>query len=629
MKILFVNNKKEQCGVYQYGKRVCQILKRGTQNIYKYLECDTEHDYNSFFENSPSTEYQIVIYNYHPATLNWINQYTMKGKQKNIGIIHDDQNINGFDLTIDTGNIQKNGNMEGLPRPLYNPSKWNPDDYLPLEVNLQNAGVLTPVFVPDFPYGKSGGDIPLKNAVCPTHGSDRILEVNQDIEDFISAYQTTGIPIFGSFGFGFDNKGFHNLIKIVNEQYDEAVIKMVIPVAYYSQGESLVRHVRYLCETQNKKPNIHLMITHIFFSNTDILRFLASNTMNIFLYDYMKGRGLSSVIDFALSVNVPIGISNSYMFRHIFDDSICLYNNPETPFNPKDESQLVKPTTIKECIANSTHYCKQFRELNSNENLIKKMDNIINYMRTISQANQDTFVLGMTKEKRNGTYLEIGTNSGITNNNTYLLEREFGWSGLLVEYDASFVEEYKKYRPNSKYIINDARKIDYLNFLESNNMPHNIDYLQIDLDVDNRSTLDVLELLDNTILDTYKFATITFEHDIYRGNYYDTREISRAIFARRGYILIFPDVKVFFGGKYCEFEDWYVHPDLIPSEIINNLYRRIFETAPQLGAHFKLSAGLPFENSNGMPFEFFKGLKQNNSLNHEDIALLFNHSISA
>ena len=45
------------------------------------------------------------------------------------------------------------------------------------KINLQNAGVKTPAFVPDFPYGKSGGGIPLKNAVRPTRGTDRVLEV--------------------------------------------------------------------------------------------------------------------------------------------------------------------------------------------------------------------------------------------------------------------------------------------------------------------------------------------------------------------------------------------------------------------------------------------------------------------
>jgi hypothetical protein len=71
---------------------------------------------------------------------------------------------------------------------------------------------------------------------------------------------------------------------------------------------------------------LKIFITYDFFTNEDLLYFLKSNTMNIFLYDLMPDRGISSVIDYALSVDTPIGISDSHMFRHIYSDDICLYN---------------------------------------------------------------------------------------------------------------------------------------------------------------------------------------------------------------------------------------------------------------------------------------------------------------
>ena len=49
----------------------------------------------------------------------------------------------------------------------------------------------------------------------------------------------------------------------------------------------------------------------------------------------MIGRSASSVIDYAVSIKTPFGISDSYMFRHIYSDRICLYKN-----------------TIQECIDN-------------------------------------------------------------------------------------------------------------------------------------------------------------------------------------------------------------------------------------------------------------------------------------
>jgi hypothetical protein len=192
-----------------------------------------------------------------------------------------------------------------------------------------------------------------------------------------------------------------------------------------------------------------------------------------------------------------------------------------------------------------------------------------------SQAAQDTFVLYVNKFKQNGTYIDIGANHPSFNNNSFVLEQEFNWTGLLVEYDKSFEPMYVKDRSKSLYEINDATAVNYKNILDINNFPKTIDYLSIDLDVNNRSTLSTLELFDNTVFDTYKFACITFEHDIYSGDYFDTRRISRKIFNDRGYELVFPDVCVLWEGAYKPFEDWYVHPDLVDMDYINTIKSEI------------------------------------------------------
>ena len=190
---------------------------------------------------------------------------------------------------------------------------------------------------------------------------------------------------------------------------------------------------------------------------------------------------------------------------------------------------------------------------------------------TYSQAGQDLFVSSILKQKNDGYFLEIGSNHPIQHNNTYLLEKKYNWKGLMVEYDNTFEESYKLYRPNSIYSINDARLVNYKEILDNHNFPQEMDYLQIDLDVNNKSTLDTLVLLNNTIFDKYKFATITFEHDIYTGNYFDTQNISRKILKDRGYLLVFQNVSVFWEGSYNPFEDWYVHPDLVDMNFINNI----------------------------------------------------------
>ena len=203
-------------------------------------------------------------------------------------------------------------------------------------------------------------------------------------------------------------------------------------------------------------------------------------------------------------------------------------------------------------------------------------------MRSYGKAGQDIFVKSIMQNKRDGYFVEIGSNHPIQHNNTYMLEEQFNWKGLMVEYNTSFEPLYKQYRPNSIYQMCDARLVNYRQILDDNNFPVNIDYLQIDLDVNNRSTLETFLLLNNTVFDKYKFATITFEHDIYTGDYFDTRAISRKIFADRGYILVFPDVSVFWEGSYKPFEDWYVHPELVNMQQINSLKSDVSMTNDQI-----------------------------------------------
>jgi hypothetical protein len=172
------------------------------------------------------------------------------------------------------------------------------------------------------------------------------------------AYTDTDIPIFGSFGFGFKTKGFDKIIKLVNEQYDSAIVKLIITKAHFGDPREAF-NIGTQCKQISVKPGIIVMITHEFFSDKDILYFLRSNTMNIFLYDTLPGRSISSVIDFALSAKKPIGISDSSMFHHIYSDSICLYK-----------------TLIKDCLNNTAELEKALLE-NSNSNLLAVFSKLI------------------------------------------------------------------------------------------------------------------------------------------------------------------------------------------------------------------------------------------------------------
>ena len=117
--------------------------------------------------------------------------------------------------------------------------------------------------------------------------------------------------------------------------------------------------------------------------------------------------------------------------------------------------------------------------------------------------------------------------------------------------------------------MDDARNIDYVNLFKNNNVPQIVDYLQIDLEASNGSTIQTLEKFNTTIFNEYKFATVTFEHDIYEGNFFNTRERSREIFKNQGYIRVFNDIHN--KEPVFVYEDWYVYPSLVDMNYVNTL----------------------------------------------------------
>ena len=72
-------------------------------------------------------------------------------------------------------------------------------------------------------------------------------------------------------------------------------------------------------------------------------------------------------------------------------------------------------------------------------------------------AGQDKFVLNINKFKKDGYFLEFGSQEPITANNTYLLESEYGWNGAMFEWENKYAPKYEQYRDDdTSYIIGDA-----------------------------------------------------------------------------------------------------------------------------------------------------------------------------
>ena len=185
--------------------------------------------------------------------------------------------------------------------------------------------------------------------------------------------------------------------------------------------------------------------------------------------------------------------------------------------------------------------------------------------RTFSESLQDLFVVKMTSGSALRHYLEIGSGPPVIKNNTYLLEAEFGWYGLSLDFNPKFVQDFHSARKNP-IVQGDATKFDYLNEMKMLDFPYDIGYLQIDIDPSHQSLLALFQIP----FSRFRFAVITFEHDLYRSNY-RIAKISRQKLRAEGYHLV---VKNVLAGKGKPFEDWWVHPDLVSSdkyrELISN-----------------------------------------------------------
>lgn len=258
MNVVFVNHTEKQCGVYQYGKRMSDILKNDIRYSLFYIECD---DYGQFMLKIKELEIDYIIYNWHCLTMKWLNDEIIKSFKKStkqLLIYHESVfpsylSVDGLIMT----DLSENKELRqfSIPRPIY-------------EIDSSKT-------------------------------------INTKLK-------------FGSFGFGFDNKGFERICHVINENFTDVLIHLHITSSFFCdinkvKSNSVIERCKVLMEGS---PN-ELIVTSEFYENEEILSFLNGNDVNIFLYDDMPGRGLSSVIDYAVSVDTPLVVNNSSMFRHL------------------------------------------------------------------------------------------------------------------------------------------------------------------------------------------------------------------------------------------------------------------------------------------------------------------------
>jgi len=204
---------------------------------------------------------------------------------------------------------------------------------------------------------------------------------------------------------------------------------------------------------------------------------------------------------------------------------------------------------------------------------------------TFSQAHQDLFVMYMTSFMREGTYLEVGGAEPKQSNNTYLLEKYYGWSGWSLEIDEKLCREFNKQRRNP-CIQADATVFDFEGLLRERVSAERVNYLSLDIDPSSVT----LVALKNLLGISFRFDVITFEHDFYASGP-QVMEESRELLSSHGYQRVVSNVMC----RGRDFEDWYVDPSVVGTEIWSpfvatkiecaDIFRRQSHDAAAEGSH--------------------------------------------
>lgn len=178
-----------------------------------------------------------------------------------------------------------------------------------------------------------------------------------------------------------------------------------------------------------------------------------------------------------------------------------------------------------------------------------------------SRENQDLIVVALFDGKECGTYLEIGSGGPIVDSNTYLLEHEFRWHGVSIDYSPIAGLQWTSRK--NPFIQDDATSLDYSKVIHEYGLGNTIDFLQIDVDGTNtalnNTSFAVLESIDFT---KNTFGFVTFEHNYYLDPSTKERLLSREILLDHGYTMLVSDVR----HNEMLFEDWFIMESLMPNE---------------------------------------------------------------
>jgi FkbM family methyltransferase len=74
------------------------------------------------------------------------------------------------------------------------------------------------------------------------------------------------------------------------------------------------------------------------------------------------------------------------------------------------------------------------------------------YGQKSSRFGEEWIIRDFFRDRRGGTFLDVGANHYKDENNTYFLETSLGWSGIAIDPIQEFAADYKTHRPQTRFV---------------------------------------------------------------------------------------------------------------------------------------------------------------------------------
>jgi FkbM family methyltransferase len=200
-----------------------------------------------------------------------------------------------------------------------------------------------------------------------------------------------------------------------------------------------------------------------------------------------------------------------------------------------------------------------------------------------SQLGQDVLALSVNGTKKNGFFVEFGATDGVELNNTFILEKRFGWTGILCEPGYVWHKDLARNRNcfiDTRCVA--SRSNELINFAQSSNpvLSTIVDFKDSDLHAVARAnslvyqvkTVSLRDLLrtydapfeidflsidtegsEYSILRDFNFGEYSFNLVCVEHNYTSARDELLNLFVKNGYKRIYENLS--------KFDDWYVRSD--------------------------------------------------------------------